>query len=304
VVSGTSWNTNGDIVCAPANLTAAEITEVVNRVTEDYRPFNVTITTNDSAYAAADPLKRMRVIITESWQWYGQQVGGVSFINSFTWGDNTPCFVFSLLLGYNIKKIAESASHEAGHTLGLRHQSVYDASCNKTNEYNYGQGEGETGWAPIMGCSYAENLSTWHNGPNSIGCSVLQDDINIIAGVVGFKTDDYSNTISGAAPFSQAIDGVVSKNDIDFFATSLSAASTLTVNPYSIGNNQGADLDILLKVYNQSGNLVATVNDPAGLSASVSLNAGQYFISVEPTGNIYANIYGIMGKYSLSVTAN
>jgi hypothetical protein len=274
--------------------------EIVARVTEDYRPFNVTITTDESVYTAGDPMKRMRVIVTESWEWYGQ-TGGVSYVNSFTWGDNTPCFVFSVLLNYNTKQIAEAVSHEAGHTLGLYHQSVYDNNCNLVTQYNAGTGSGETGWAPIMGCGYYENLSTWHNGTNVIGCTVLQDDVAKICGVLGFKTDDYPNTIANAPLISQSVDGVITKDDIDFFKINITATSVVSAIPFSVGSNQGADIDILMKIYNANGTIVSTINDPTILSASTSLPAGQYYVSVEPTGNSYSSGYGVMGKYTLSI---
>ncbi|HEU4860670.1 MAG TPA: M57 family metalloprotease, partial [Chitinophagaceae bacterium] len=181
-VTNTMWNVSGPITCAPANLNAEEAGVILQRVTTDFTPFNITVTTDEAVYNAANPLKRMRVIITESWEWYGQ-AGGVSYLNSFTWGSNTPCFVFSSLLGYSVKMIAEACSHEAGHTIGLRHQSVYDAAGVKLSEYNWGQGSGEIGWAPIMGASYNENLSLWHYGPNSLSATTMQDDVAKIAAV-------------------------------------------------------------------------------------------------------------------------
>src|SRR5687767_6269872 len=162
VVSGTSWNSNGDFTCSPAALTTAEIDVVVERVRNDYSPFNINVTTDESIYNAASSVKRTRVVITDSWEWFGQ-AGGVGFVNSFTWGNNTPCFVFSSLLNYNVKQISEAVSHEAGHTLGLYHQSSYDASCIKLSDYNYGIGVGEIGWAPIMGVGYYKNFTIWHN---------------------------------------------------------------------------------------------------------------------------------------------
>lgn len=156
LVQGTSWNSSGDFQCNSANLDATQITEIFNRIAEDYRPFNINITTDSSVYDAAPTVQRSRVVLTTSSSWYGL-AGGVAFTNSFTWGDNTPCFVFTALLNYNIKFIAEAASHEAGHTLGLNHQSSYDAVCNKTAEYNVGVGSGEIGWAPIMGVGYYRN---------------------------------------------------------------------------------------------------------------------------------------------------
>src|SRR5215831_16782325 len=58
-VNGTSWNISGPIVCGPANLTNDQITEVFNRVSEDYRPFDVNITTDSTKYFAAPANKRM-----------------------------------------------------------------------------------------------------------------------------------------------------------------------------------------------------------------------------------------------------
>jgi len=120
-VDGTSWNWNGPLSLGPANLTNEQITEIFNRVSEDYRPFNINITTDSTKYWAAPPAQRTRVVLTITSDWYGA-AGGVSYVNSFTWGDNTPCFVFTALLGYRTKYIAEAASHEIGHTLGLNHQ--------------------------------------------------------------------------------------------------------------------------------------------------------------------------------------
>ena len=178
-LNGTAWNTNGPMVLGPSNLNASQMEEVFNRVAEDYRPFNINVTTDSAKYWAAPADKRMRIIFTVTSDWYGA-AGGVSYMGSFTWGDNTPAFVFSALLNYKTKNIAEAASHEAGHTLGLRHQSRYDANCIKKEEYNTGDGSGEIGWAPIMGVGYYRNLTTWHTGPNPYGCNSEQDDLAII----------------------------------------------------------------------------------------------------------------------------
>ncbi|RZL12666.1 MAG: hypothetical protein EOO89_19195 [Pedobacter sp.] len=139
-------------------MNPTQITEIFNRVAEDYRPFNVNVTTDSTKYWSAPLYKRMRVVLTTSNAWYGNNAGGVAYSRSFTWGDNSPCFVFTALLGYDTKAVSEASSHEAGHTLGLRHQSSYDANCVKTAEYNGGRGSGETGWAPIMGVGYYKIL--------------------------------------------------------------------------------------------------------------------------------------------------
>src|SRR4051812_11548701 len=121
-ITGTGWNWTGPVDAQPASISQGAITEIFNRVAEDYRPFNINITTDSTVYNAAPRYKRMRVVVTSSSSWYGV-AGGVAYVNSFTWGDDTPCWVFSSLLSNNTKCIAEACSHEAGHTLGLQHQS-------------------------------------------------------------------------------------------------------------------------------------------------------------------------------------
>ena len=245
----------------------------------------------------------MRVVVTESWEWFGQ-AGGTAYLNSFTWGNNTPCFVFSSLLAYSTKKIAEACSHEAGHTLGLRHQSTYDANGVKISDYNWGQGSGQIGWAPIMGAAYNQNLSLWHYGPNSISATTMQNDLAIISNVVGYRSDDYSNSSSGAGSISTSAEGIInSSSDLDFFSLNLNKTKIISLVPANVGeNNDGANLDLELKIYNNQGVLQSTVNDPAILNAGTSLSSGNYYLSVGSTGNQYTSNYGMLSKYKINVT--
>ncbi len=303
LVSNTSWNYSGDINCASSNLTTTQMTEILLRMTNDFSPFNIIITTDQATYNAANVYKRMRVVFTESWEWYGK-AGGVSYTGSFTWGDNTPCFVFSSLLNYDTKSISEAASHEAGHTLGLRHQASYDANGVKTSDYNYGQGSGEIGWAPIMGVGYGQNLTIWHNGPTPYGTTSLQDDVAVITGVVGLKGDDYSNTNSGASPLVSSMDGMINNNtDVDFFSIDINTSKQIALTPFNVGgaNNPGADVDLLLNVYNAQGSLIKSLDDASILNVSTILNAGKYYLAVTTTPNQFASKYGMLGKYTVSV---
>ena len=301
LVSGTSWNTNGDFTCAPANLTTEAINLIINRVINDYSPFNVVVTTDEAVFNATTN-KRMRVIITESWEWFGQ-AGGTSMMNTFTAGSITPCFVFSSLLNYNTKQIGEAASHETGHTIGLRHQSTYDANGIKISEYNYGQGAGEIGWAPIMGCAYYQNLSLWHRGPNSIGSTSIQDDAAVIVSALGYKADDYSNTVSGATVLSSSLNGVINNStDLDFFSVNLGSSATITLTPFNVGvNNEGANVHLILKIYNSQGGLISATNNINILNAMTVLPAGNYYISTGTTSNSYTTTYGMIGKYNISL---
>jgi hypothetical protein len=125
----------------------------------------------------------MRVIFTTTHEWYGTNAGGVAYTNSINWSNATPCWVFTNLLGYNLKSIQEAGSHEAGHTFGLRHQASYDENCNQISQYNYGNSE----IAPIMGVSRGAKRGEWWVGPNSLGCNNIQNDKEIIASIVGYK---------------------------------------------------------------------------------------------------------------------
>ncbi|MDZ4794312.1 MAG: hypothetical protein SGI83_08560 [Bacteroidota bacterium] len=302
VVSGTGWNYNGTITCAPANLASNAVATIFDRVSNDYSPFNITVTTDENVYNAANIYKRIRVIITETWEWFGQ-AGGASFLNSFTDGSNTPSFVFSSLLNYNIKNIGEAVSHEAGHSLNLQHQSTYDAGGVKTSEYNYGIGSGETGWSPIMGCSYYQNLSLWHKGANAISASTIQDDAAIIAAVVGYKTDDYSNTTSNAVSLTNTISGMRNNStDIDFFSVNISTTKTVLLTPFNVGaGNLGANEDLILKIYNAQGSLLSTIDNPLTLDASAILAPGIYYVSVSAIANPFTTTYGMLGKYTISL---
>lgn len=313
-VNGTSWNYNGAIECGASGLDNTKITEVFNRVAEDYRPFNINVTTDSTKYLAAPVTKRMRVILTVSSSWYGS-AGGVAFVGSFSWGDNTPCFVFSALLNYNVKNVSEAAAHEAGHTLGLYHQSSYDAMCNKLSDYHSGIGSGEIGWAPIMGVGYYRNFTLWNNGPNSFGCTNLQSDLDIITSFNGFtyRTDDFSDNFPSATQvdFNSnqfTVNGVVERStdqDLIRFTIPATGRFQLDAIPYNVGTgNSGSNLDMQVTLFNASQTALNVYNPGALLSSVIdtSLNAGNYYLRIEGKGNLNAPSYASLGSYSLSGT--
>lgn len=312
-VTGTSWNWSGPINCAASNLSNTQIQEIFDRVAEDYRPFNVNITTDSTVYWNASPTQRIRVILTATYQWYGSSAGGVSMIGSFNWGDNTPCFVFTSLLQYYPKYIAEAAAHEAGHTLGLRHQSSYDQNCIKLTEYNPGTGSGEIAWAPIMGYGYYHNLTLWHNGSDPNGCNEKQDDLSIISShlVNGYREDDYGDSTSTAftVNFSNnqfTVNGIIEKeNDKDVFAFTMPSFGNFHADaiPFNTGaGNLGSDLDIQIDLLDSNQNMIMTANPDFILSASLDtiLNPGNYYLRIQGKGNIYAPQYASLGSYSIN----
>lgn len=329
VTSGTSWNSSfaggANIVSRPfdfdgneASFSTAELERIQyiwQRVVEDFIPFDVDVTTEDPGVAAlsksgsGDLAWGVRVVVGgSSSDWYGSSAGGVAYIGSFNWSTDTPAFVFEDQLGNgNEKYTAEAISHEAGHTLGLRHDG------NSTTSYYSGQGTGDTGWAPIMGVGYYKNLSQWSNG-QYLDANNAEDDLAIITSSNGFgyRIDDVGNTDSLSSWLSVSggvvtASGLIERStDVDVYSFSTGAGTvSLQVNPFARGPN----LDILAELYDASHQLVMSSNPASLLSATMNatLAAGQYFLHIsgvgygDPLSTGYTD-YGSLGQYFISGT--
>ena len=311
-VTATSWNGGNTLYCAPTNLTDAQITEIFNRVSEDYRPFNINITTDSTVFLAAPLTQRIRIIVTPTSDWY-PGVGGVSYTGSFIWGDDTPGFVFPDRLGFNPKLIAECCTHESGHTVGLSHQAKYSGTCTLVSTYNEGVGLGETSWAPVMGNSYYRNLSGWNNGPTPNGCTSDQDNLSIITSRNGFtyRKDDHSDdpaknpTLIAAGPIFSASGIVTTNTDKDAFKINLPKNGVLQMDasPYSVGpNNEGADLDIMVTLMDANRKVLRVYNplDKLNVTIDTTLMAGDYYMVVNGAGNENTTNYGSLGSYNIA----
>jgi subtilisin-like proprotein convertase family protein len=323
--TGTAWLRGATIVTPaydidsnPSSFSSTElanIREIWERVSEDFLPFNIDVTTEDPGIEAlrkvgnSDTEWGIRVVIGQNTA-PAPGAGGVAYLNSFSWNTDTPCFVFSGSLGNDPKNIAECISHEVGHTLNLSHDG--DAS----QEYYDGHGSGATGWAPIMGVGYYKNLTQWSKGEYT-GADQLQDDLAIITNATngfGYRNDDFGSTVATASNlnFSNSTTisttGIIERNtDLDFFRFNLGVggAATININPAVYGPN----LDIEAKLYNASGTLLLTDNPTNALNASFSttLTAGTYYISIDGVGmgnpltTGYTD-YGSLGFYSITGT--
>lgn len=308
------WNSGNPINCAPSGLTEAQIIEAFHRAAEDFRPFDVNITTDEALFLSRPLNKRVRVIITATSSWMTPGYGGVAYVGSFNWGDDTPAFVFSDRHGYSPKKVGETISHESGHTVGLSHQSKYNGTNCSTpqEEYNSGFGSGETGWAPIMGNSLYRNFSNWNNGPTPYGCTNVQDNLSIITTQNGFgyREDDFPETMNNSTYTLQGsgfnINGIITTNtDKDAFKFSIPVNGSfyLTAIPFNVqGNWIGANLDIRIELYNSSQTLIRDF-DPQGTLSNVidtMLMAGTYYIKIYGTGNTNIGAYGSLGSYTIT----
>ncbi len=249
--------------------------------------------------------------------WYtpvdGKAVGGVSYLNSFPWDTDTPNFAFAADFQFP-EDIAEVISHETGHSLGLVHDSQFrfykDVGADPPEtvrlfvEYYAGHGSGDTAWAPIMGVGYGKNITQWSKGEyfnatnDKDGANPLQDDLAVITSGNGFdyRTDDHGDTTATASPVVQDPltadsdtslfegEGIIERNtDIDFFSFTVEGLGelvSLDIQPFYNGPN----LDVLAKLYDSSGAVIATSDSIDELGATFvdqALLPGTYYVSVE-----------------------
>jgi hypothetical protein len=341
-VEGTSWNSyynqstlnaqpyniDGDA----ANFSSTEllrIEEAWSRVAEDFRPFNINVTTIDPGIealrksGAGDTQWGVRAIVTNEASMVTNSAeycgcGGVAYIDSFNWSSDTPVWVYTS----GGKSIAEAASHEVGHSLGLAHDGLLSGTA-----YYSGHGSGETGWASIMGVGYYENVTQWdrgeyynsNNGVSTANYSDGPDDLALIVGAAGpgngfsYRADDHGNTNFSASSLDMSgttVSGVgiiETTNDVDVFSFTTGAGLiNLSIDPFTPGPN----LDVKAELFNGVGTLIATSNSTLVLDADFSLNldAGQYFLHIDGTGwgtpgeNPPSGFtdYASLGQYSIS----
>ncbi len=299
-----------------------EIQQIWQRVAEDFAPFEIDVTTEappDGALTRADvddSVYGTRVVITDTNTVYSScTCGGVAYVGTFDAIDADyydPAFVFTRGVGHGDKAVAEAASHEAAHNLGLLHDG--------TRSQGYYEGQGS--WAPIMGVGYYEPITQWSRGEYN-NANNKEDDFVVMQSHGAMpRSDDHGGTLAdaiGIAPgASLDLDGLISTQaDVDVFKLNVENNGQLSVaaSPAPLGPN----LDIRLELLDSTGQVTASAdpvsgtavvageNVATGLGASLSIpvTQGTYYLRVDGVGAGSARStgysdYASVGAYKLS----
>lgn len=356
IVTGTAWNNNASYGSVASwdvkvwtqdsdattfnDAEQAWMKKVWQRVAEDYAPFDVDVTT-DVAYdpdnytgnkdnvgwlLICDTYDKNNVALPHNGS------GGVAYLSVFGGSSYSPTYqpawVSSTNGGGNESIIAEAASHEMGHNMGLSHDGT------STTSYYGGHGSGDISWGTIMGAAYNKNVTQWSKG-EYFDANQLQDDLSIISNKVPYRSDDHGNaigtataltitggnTISSTTPendpsnSSPANKGVIERNtDVDAFSFYTGTGSIqLNASPWiQPSGTRGGNLDIVLELYNAAGTLIASNNGASLTTASItaSVTQGYHYLYVRNTGTGTPlvsspsgyTVYGNLGQYFLSGT--
>ena len=318
-VTGTSWNTSGDINAAPSNANnPTDIDYCVTMGKEIYAPFRVVITSDSTMYFLAPLGKRQRIIQTASCEWYSCSFGGVSLVNATYQGDETPSWSFDI--AGNTRTKAITLAHEGGHDLGLRHQGISGGS-----QYNSGYGgTDETSLGPVMGNPFTRNMIQWFNGNQENYAGVKQLDIDQMIAertlgslrvvAPGFTSGDVGKTWYSARALKKDISaiGLLGVHDSDYYKFELVNPQQVVLNlvPRNMGaNNLNATVDLKMHLRDKDRNFIVASSNTTTLDAvlSIWLRPGVYYIAVRPdeanTNNPNTpSTYGFMGHYTLSLT--
>lgn len=326
-VTNSAWFT-GSLVAVPFSLdgdyttfTDVEenaITDIWQRVSEDYKPFNIDVTTESPSgpYTSWSTTTLHAVITKSAPNFPSNTSGGVAYVGVF--GDSNlpsyrPAWVYYNMLGFtSTKNIAEATSHELGHNFGLAHDGT------STQGYYGGLGSGASSWAPIMGVGYSKTLSQWSKGEYP-DANNQEDDTAIISSQVTYLTKSAitftSSTKAGCNQYLLGNSSIRNPTDVDVWNFNVAPLAgfipsvQIVANPwyspytgmsdiYGLGNN----LNILMTFAGISSN---PIGNCSAFITSTNVATGAQQISIVGAGESssvsnFSN-YASAGFYSISV---
>lgn len=287
------------------------IQDIWRRVSEDYAAWDVDVTTADPGLeairrtSASDANYGVRCVVGgSSMQWLGSGAGGVAYVGTFSstvsaslTANDIPAFVFPQQLGNSARLIAEAASHEVGHTLGLYHSG-------QTTGVEYYAGQAD--WAPIMGVSYYKTVTQWTRGDYPLSNNT-QDQVAIISSKLPRSAPVHGGsavTASVVSGNSFTAGGVITTNvQQQWFKLTAGAG------PFSVSGavaQPSPNLKLALSLVSSTGAVVTQgVANGMGSNLNATIAAGDYYLVVDGVGSTnnattgYTD-YGSLGRYGLA----
>ena len=297
----------------------AVIRNVWERVAEDFRAFDINVTTVEPETFTATT---GRAVITQALDANGffvpggEDAGGVAYLGVFGESDYVTTFSPAWAIADNVgdtdaANIAEVVSHEFGHNLGLDHDGT------TSEEYYLGHGSGATSWAPIMGAGYGRNVTAFSKG-EYFNANNPQDDLEIISDHLPYRADAVPNSLTGAlalGDFGTTTSGIIERStDADLYRFStVSGAIRLELSSFSTtsgAGTRGNNLHLRAELLDSSGTTLGTytsASDP-DLVINTSFTPGTYYLRILSTGTGSPSTspptgytsYGSIGTYNIT----
>ena len=287
---------SGQRFCPPPSLNAEQEQAVIALVKDDYSPFNIVITTDQSVFDSYPAQNKQICIITTIPQviGFGSGIGGVSPFNGI--GSRlpfNPCFVFSNVYGSDLASIAGVISHETGHAMGLGHQHKFSEGCNFLAEYHPGFGTGPISFVPIMGDAGSKRIVNWFaQSCLSPTFGVPQNDFTLLNNQVALREDDFPGSPAGSAQPSGEITGVLEEDgDVDFIRINFRNPSDVVISSENI--------DVKVSVYTPGGHLLGTYDDPADTGITIPGLNGNRYLKIEAVSNANMSSQFMTGQYKI-----
>ncbi len=275
-------------------LSASQKTEVLRRVKDDFSPFNIRVTTDQAEFTAYDQARKFMCLVSTS-PTVGGFPNGTAGVSPFT-GQRIPnsiVFVFSQTVGNNPIEVANTVSHEIGHSLaGLPHQHLYnnDMACQIVQEYHPNFGTGALSFGPLMGAAIGGFTNWWAQPCIEPTFGVPFNDFVSINNQVVLRPDDFPNGAIGEPVTSRLIQGILEQAaDVDFIRVNFKSRGPITVTSDNI--------DLKVTLYNRIGVPMGEFDDPNATNVTIPATPRVRYISVQAGPNPNIGMEFMTGTY-------